>query len=153
MYPYQEQLYYGYGHDSYNYANQFQPSELMYDDRFFSPFPPGGPMGPPSGPPSGIPSGGLPFTSPGQSQAGGPPPGPPPAGVPIQQQASAFAVDPGSIRGCLFRYTYLWLTNGQQFWFYPTFVGRRSVSGWRWTGFMWVYFGTDLRRVRSFTCV
>ena len=70
-----------------------------------------------------------------------------------QQQVGTFAVDPGSIRGCLFRYTYVWLNNRQQFWYYPTFVGRTSISGWRWTGFNWVFFGVDLRQIQSFTCV
>lgn len=104
--------------------------------------PPGRPPGqPPFGPPPG---------PPGQA---GPPPGPPPAFTPQAQQVGVFAVDPGGIRGCLFRYTYIWLTNRQQFWFYPTFVGRTSVAGWRWTGFNWVYFGIDLRRISSFQCV
>ena len=106
--------------------------------------PPQGPpsFGPPAGPPSGPPTGAQ----------GGPPSGPPPSFVPQQQQASLFAVDPGSMRGCLFRYTYVWLNNRQQFWFYPIFLGRRSVAGWRWTGFRWVYFGIDLRQIQSFTC-
>ena len=81
---------------------------------------------------------------------------PPPSFVPAQtqqQQVGTFAVDPGSIRGCLFRYTYVWLNNRQQFWYYPTFVGRTSISGWRWTGFNWVFFGVDLRQIQSFTCV
>ena len=39
------------------------------------------------------------------------------------QQVGTFAVDPGSIRLCLFRFTYLWLRNRQQFWFYPVFIG------------------------------
>ena len=70
-----------------------------------------------------------------------------------QQQFGTFAVDPGSIRGCLFRYTYVWLNNRQQFWYFPTFVGRTSISGWRWTGFNWVFFGVGLRQIQSFTCV
>ena len=113
---------------------------------------PGGIFGPPSAPPSGppsVPPFGPPTAGGGQ---GGPPPGPPPTFVPTQQ-LQTFAVDPGGIRGCLFRYTYVWLTNRQQFWFYPVFVGRSSVAGWRWTGFRWVYFGIDLRRIQSFTCV
>jgi len=107
-------------------------------------------MGPPQGPPG--------FPPPGQSPEAGqptapPPSAPPPSFVPAQtQQAATFAVDPGSIRRCLFRYTYVWLRNFQQFWFYPTFVGRTSVAGWRWTGNRWVYFGISLRQIQSFTC-
>ena len=109
----------------------------------------GGPMGPPPGPPgTGGPS--------SQGSQSGPPSSPPPSFVPAQtqqQQVGTFAVDPGSIRGCLFRYTYIWLNNRQQFWYYPTFVGRTSISGWRWTGFNWVFFGVSLRQIQSFTCV
>ncbi|MGM0753235.1 MAG: collagen-like protein [Bacillota bacterium] len=107
---------------------------------------PGGGQGAPSSPP---PAG-------GQNQ---PPPGPPPNFQPqktvmqgTQGGPSVFAVDPGAIRRCLFRYTYIWLRR-DAFWFYPVFVGRRSIAGWRWIGFTWVYFGIDLDKIESFTCV
>ncbi|WP_420888787.1 transporter [Cohnella candidum] len=79
------------------------------------------------------------------------PTAPPPQFVP-QMSAQPFAVDPGGIRRCLYRNTYVWLVNGQQFWFFPTFVGPNSVAGYRWFGFRWSYFGIDLRIIRSFTC-
>jgi hypothetical protein len=91
------------------------------------------------------------FPPPGQGPSFGPPTSPPPTFVP-QQQVEAYAVDPGGIARCLFRYTYVWLRGFEQFWFFPTFVGRNSVSGYRWTGFRWVYFGIDLRQIQSFTC-
>lgn len=132
----------------------FQPP---FPPQYGPPFgPPGqGPQyGPPYGPPGQGPQYGPPYGPAGQGQQAGPPTAPPPSFVPAQtQQASAFAVDPGSIRGCLFRFTYVWLRNRQQFWFYPTFVGRRSVSGYRWNGFRWLYFGIDLREIQSFTCI
>ncbi|RSD27272.1 hypothetical protein EJA10_11865 [Mesobacillus subterraneus] len=110
-------------------------------------FPGGAPGGFPGGAPGGFPGG------PGGGQAGGPPSSPPPAFVPQEAQASAFAVDPGGIRRCLYRYTYVWLNNGSSFWFYPIFVGRTSVAGWRWRRrWGWVYFGIDLRQIRSFQC-
>lgn len=109
----------------------------------------------PPGPP---PFAGSPFTGsppPGQPSGGaaGPPTTPPPSFTPQQQQQSVglFAVDPGAIRGCLYRYTYVWLRRSS-FWFYPVFVGRRSISGYRWTGFNWVYFGIDLDHIESFQC-
>lgn len=80
------------------------------------------------------------------------PPGPPPAFIP-QQPIGIFAVDPGAIRNCLFRFTYIWPHRDRGFWMFPTFVGPRSVAGFRWTGFNWVYFGMDLRDIQSFTCV
>ncbi|WP_228409575.1 hypothetical protein [Radiobacillus deserti] len=124
-------------------------SQLETDKRFFFPWFPnqggGSAFGPPSSPPP---------IEPGQSPQAGPPSEPPPSFVPQQtQQIGTFAVDPGGIRGCLFRFTYVWLDRFQQFWFYPTFVGRTSVAGYRWNGFRWMYFGIDLNRIDSFTCV
>nr|WP_253957733.1 transporter [Metabacillus halosaccharovorans] len=125
-----------------------------YNRQFTIPgFPPFGPPGggfdqqPPYGPP-GFQGG------PGQ---GGPPQGPPPGEIPplqSQSQVGTFAVDPGGIRRCLFRFTYIRLNNGRAFWYYPTFVGRNSVAGYRWRRrqYRWVYFGIDLDQIRSFSC-
>lgn len=105
----------------------------------------GGQQGPPSfGPPSAQPGQGF-----------GPPSGPPPTVTPTKpssQQAGIFAVDPGAIRPCTFRFVFLWLTTGERFWAWLTFVGRRSAAGWRWTGFRWIYFGVDLDNIESFVC-
>lgn len=120
---------------------------------------------------SGIPGGGFPGgpgqfpgqpSTPGQfpgqpgtpgqgEQQAGPPTAPPPNFTPKQSQTQLFAVDPGAIRGCLFRFTYVWLRR-DAFWFYPTFIGRRSVAGYRWIGWRWVYFGIDLDQIQSFQC-
>ncbi|MEH7590730.1 collagen-like protein [Priestia megaterium] len=110
---------------------------------------PGSPGGFP-GSPGGFPGspGGFPG-SPGGQQA---PTSPPPAFIPQQQTATPFAVDPGAISLCLFRNTYIWLRNGSSFWFFPIFVGRRSVSGFRWNGRFWTIFGIDTRQIVSFTC-
>lgn len=140
------------------YANQFYP---QYDGRIFPGFPGGGPGGGfpgggfPGGGPGGFPGGGpggFPG-GPGGQQGGGAPTAPPPQFIPQETQASAFAVDPGGIRRCLYRNTYVWLNNGNSFWFFPTFVGRNSVAGWRWRRrWGWVYYGIDLRQIRSFQC-
>lgn len=132
--------------------------------RFFRqlrPFPPG--RQPSGTPPFGPPTGGPPFGQPGGPPTGAPPFGPsgqqgPPSGAPpsfVPQRVSGItplAVDPGAIRPCLFRFVYIWLENGRQFWAWLVFVGPRSVAGWRWTGFSWVYFGTDLENISSFVC-
>nr|WP_081667388.1 transporter [Paenibacillus pinihumi] len=86
----------------------------------------------------------------GQLQA---PTSPPPSTIPAMPFTSTLAVDPGAISGCLFRYTYIWPRGGPGFWFYPVFVGRTSVSGFRWNGFFWTFSGFDLNRIESFTCV
>ncbi|WP_067726568.1 hypothetical protein [Oceanobacillus damuensis] len=109
---------------------------------------PGGPGGFPGGP-GGFPGG--PGGFPGGGQQTGAPTTPPPSFTPTQSDFQALAVDPGGIRGCLFRFTYIWLRR-DAFWFYPTFVGRNSIAGFRWTGFRWVYFGIDLDRIQSFQC-
>ena len=119
------------------------------------PRPPEGPPRPPQGPP-GFPPGGPPTGS------SNPPSGPPPNFIPNEEQAttlgagpggiSTFAVDAGAILPCRFRFTYIWLNNGVSFWSYIVFVGRDSIAGWRYTGRRWVYFGIDLRSIRSFYC-
>ncbi|WP_422392306.1 hypothetical protein [Niallia oryzisoli] len=125
-----------YSHPAYVDSDPFQEGNYYYaapDERQFGGMPPSAP--------------------PGQGSAGGPPTSPPPSFVPTQtQEVGAYAVDPGGIARCLFRYTYVWLRGFEQFWFYPTFVGRNSVSGYRWTGYRWVYYGIDLRQIQSFTC-
>ncbi|WP_312095786.1 collagen-like protein [Niallia sp.] len=99
------------------------------------------------GGPPGIPG----FPGPGlqPSQA---PTAPPPPFIPQQAVASPFAIDPGAISLCMFRNTFIWLSNGQGFWFYPIIIGPRSVAGFRWNGRFWVIFGIDTRRIVSFTC-
>ncbi|WP_147533344.1 hypothetical protein [Bacillus marasmi] len=158
MYPYYLDSYY-FNPDTLEYSAYQTPySEgyvhpAQYDERVLGQIgqilPP---MGPPPGASPGFPPSGPPF---GQGPQQGAPTAPPPSFVPAKpfQQASTFAVDPGSIRRCLFRYTYIWLRNFQQFWFYPVFIGRTSISGYRWNGFRWLFFGVSLRQIESFTCV
>lgn len=107
------------------------------------------------GPPSQHHGGGFPPQGPPPFGGGGggqqiSPPGPPPSFTP-SQGVQTFAVDAGAIQGCLFRFTYVWLRR-DAFWFFPTFIGRRSVSGFRWNGRRWAYYGIDLRHIQSFQC-
>jgi hypothetical protein len=129
-----------------------------YNRQFTMPmpgFPPVGPgqQQPPFGPPGSGQGAGF-GGGPGQA---GPPSGPPPSTIPPEQgqgQFGAFAVDPGGIRRCLYRFTFIRLNSGRSFWYYPTFVGRNSVAGYRWrrNQFRWEYFGIDLNQIRSFSC-
>lgn len=109
-------------------------------------FPGGGSFGPPQGGPY---QGNTPSS---QQQ----PPGPPPSFTPqshVQQGGmNVKAVDPGAIQGCLYRWTYIWLRDNQQFWFYLIFVGGRSVAGFRWYGRRWRYYGIDVNRIVQFQC-
>jgi hypothetical protein len=134
-----------------------------YDRQFTMPMPGLPPFGPGQQQPSFGPGQQQPpFGPPGFGQGGGPgqagpPLGPPPSTIPPQQsqgQFGAFAVDPGGIRRCLYRFTFIRLNNGRSFWYYPTFVGRNSIAGYRWrrNQFRWQYFGIDLNQIRSFSC-
>lgn len=65
---------------------------------------------------------------------------------------SAKAVDSGSIKPCIRRFVYIWQKNNYSYWAYLTYVGPKSIAGWRWAGWRWVYFGLDLNRIDSFIC-
>ena len=82
------------------------------------------------------------------------PTSPPPQRIPEYPSIQAFAVDPGAIRGCLYRYTFVWLSRRQGFWFFPVFVGRNSVAGWRWRNRQrrWEYTGISLDQIDRFSC-
>lgn len=104
-------------------------------------------------------------TSPGPSYGGGePPPRPPQGGGPPHIAPPLFIpqihdgmykeIDAGSMKGCLYQNTYVWLKNGRSFWFYPTYVGYNSVTGYRWRRSQqrWAYYGTDAHEIQSFQC-
>lgn len=145
----------------YPYEQQFPTQTSRFGQTGGPPFGPphggGGQGQPPFNPHQGGGGQGQPPFNPHQGGGGQgqPPLGPPPSTIPPETQGvSTFAVDPGSIRGCLYRYTFVRLNNGRGFWFYPTFVGRTSVAGYRWRPrqYRWEYFGIDLNRIRSFSC-
>ncbi len=114
---------------------------------------------PPSGgyfPPSPSWQGGGTGFPPTQQPSGNQPPqSPPPSWTPEYPNVQTFAVDPGAISGCMFRFTYVWLSRRQGFWFFPVFVGRTSVAGYRWNSRRnrWEYTGLDLNQINSFTCI
>lgn len=128
------------------YFGYLEDFELLSGNMYRQFSPPGGP------PPFG--GGGQPPSGGGAQGPGGPggPGGPPPSFTPSKSGPQLKAVEPGAIRFCRYRYSYIWLDNGRSFWAWLTFVGRRSVAGWRWNGRRWVYFGIDTRRIESFVC-
>lgn len=100
--------------------------------------PPGGP--PPYGPPP-----------PHGPSLGGPPPGGPPPN--FQPQQPIGKVGFFGIQMCLFKNTYMWLSNGRSFWFYPTMVTQNAVSGFRWSKRRgWIPRTIPLNTIRSFQC-
>ena len=159
---YNESMYYPY----MNYHQQFERQiPGLPGSQFPGPSGIPGPSGPlglgvePSGVPEGIQIPGLPghLALPGHPDLPGPqslqaPTAPPPSFIPQQADASTFAVNPGAISLCLFRNTFIWLSNGEGFWYYPIFIGSRSVAGFRWNGRFWTVFSIDTRQIMSFTC-
>ena len=96
-----------------------------------------------------------PFSGPGMGNNQGTPPSPPPSFTPKknQGQVSTFAIDSGSIRGCLYRWVYIWPSRSNRgFWLYLTYVGRRSVAGFRTSRWGYSYYGMDVNQIDSFQC-
>ncbi|MDN4608801.1 hypothetical protein [Sporosarcina highlanderae] len=153
----------GYGGGNMDYtAQRFGPPGFPPGQGGF----PGGGFpgqGGPGFPGGGFPGGGFPGQGgpsfpgggfPGQGGGHQAPTAPPPSYTPAYPSASLLRVDPGAIRGCLFRYTFIWTSRRNGFWYFPTFVGRTSVAGYRWNPNRrrWQYFGIDLNRIDQFTC-
>ena len=63
------------------------------------------------------------------------------------------AVNARSASGCVGRHTYIWLKSGGGFWLYPTYSGKRSLSGYRWTPKGWVFSGVILDWIDFFQSV
>lgn len=74
-----------------------------------------------------------------------PPQSPPPAFIP-PKPAVSYIVD------CVYQYTYIWLRSGENFWFYPTSVDMDGVSGYRWSGSYWYFYGIDPRFIDAVSC-
>ncbi len=135
-------------YSNYMYEAETQDFPLTSSYRQIPPFPPlpqwpHGPYAPQGTPssqsPPGMPSSGPPDFTPSQSKA-------------QQLSANPLAVDPGAIRPCIYRFVYIWPRRGIGFWAWLTFVGPRSVAGFRFERNNWRYFGMDLRNINSFQC-
>lgn len=74
-----------------------------------------------------------------------PPSSPPPTARP-RRTGNSYIVD------CLYSYTYVWPKFGRPFWYYPTRVERHIVSGYRWTGRQWIFYGFDPRIIDEVAC-
>jgi hypothetical protein len=55
-------------------------------------------------------------------------------------------------RGCMNRFTFIWLINGNSFWFYPTFIDGQFVYGFRWRVNRWEFDRINLNRIIYFRC-
>lgn len=84
-----------------------------------------------------------------------PPTSPPPNFTPKQSESKSSntkAIDQGAIAPCTFRFSYIWPKKGNSFWAFLIYVGKKSVAGWKFMRGRWVYFGMDLKEIKSFTC-
>lgn len=151
--------------------NKQQPMKYQQ----FTPGPPFGPPGPgpgrplgPPGPGPGRPPG---PPGPGPGRPGGQPPSAPPTFTPqlpreeegqLLSEPSGFRgvggriIDfrrrPRDFRGCMNRFTYIWLINGNNFWFYPVFIGRNAIEGFRWRRNRWEYERIFMNRILFHQC-
>jgi hypothetical protein len=124
---------------------------MIYMGRQFPPPPPITGDGSPGGVPPFIPEG---YFSPGSvpfSPGFGAPSSPPPAVFPQFQTPPPY-FDPRRIYSCLFRFTYVWLHNGQNYCIFPIFVSGNSVYAFRWTGRTWVALRINLWQIIYFQC-
>jgi hypothetical protein len=123
---------------------------------------PGGfPGGMPGGAPGGFP-GGMPGGTPGGFPGGGnqlsAPTAPPPSFTPqtfttTQQQEFHRHGGVGGIRRCMFRNTFVWMKNGNSFWFFPMLIMGNSIVGFRWRGNRgWVYDSINRNNILFFQC-
>lgn len=73
------------------------------------------------------------------------PQSPPPMFVPVKPSTS-YIID------CQYQYTYVWLWTGDNFWFYPTRVEYGEISGYRWNGAYWMFYGFDSNLIDAVSC-
>lgn len=59
---------------------------------------------------------------------------------------------PRDFYGCLNSFTYLWLVNGNNFWFFPISIDRQFVIGFRWRRNRWEFDRINLNRIFFFSC-
>lgn len=59
---------------------------------------------------------------------------------------------PRNLRSCLNRFTYIWLVNGNSFWFFPVFLSGQQVVGFRWRRGSWVFDRISTRRILFHQC-
>lgn len=69
-----------------------------------------------------------------------------------QRQMTPYALNPWDLQNCLYRFTYLWLRNDDNFWFFLTTIGESRVYGYRFFGGRWNNYSVDLRDIVSFYC-
>ncbi|MPQ43873.1 hypothetical protein [Clostridium tarantellae] len=82
--------------------------------------------------------------------------GPPPSYLPSKNDKNV-SITKGNLNSkpfslCINKFTYIWQTNGRSYWTYLILANNKSICGFRWTAFRWIYFGLDLNRINAFVC-
>jgi hypothetical protein len=81
---------------------------------------------------------------------GGVPTMPPPSYIPRRPFGHN---NPAFLINSVGRLVYLWLYDGRNFWATLTFVGPRTIEGYRWNGNTWRFFEVDHNDVQSFVVI
>ncbi|PEJ56102.1 transporter [Bacillus sp. AFS002410] len=68
------------------------------------------------------------------------------------RQTAPYGSNPLGIQNCMYRFTYLWLKNGDNFWFFLTTVAESNIYGYRFFGGRWNFYSVALSEIVSFHC-
>ena len=68
------------------------------------------------------------------------------------EQMPFYGQHPSGLQNCIYRFTYMWLRNGDNFWFFLTTVGEERAYGFRFFGGRWNQYSIALREIVSFHC-
>ena len=68
------------------------------------------------------------------------------------RQMPLYAQNTWGLQNCIYRFTYLWLRNGDNFWFFLTTVGESRVYGYRFFGGRWNQYSVAVRDIVNFRC-
>ncbi|MEK4425037.1 hypothetical protein [Solibacillus sp. FSL K6-1523] len=131
----------------------YNPYDESPDSQPFNQFSRPG-FGGPSSPPPGFGGPGYPPSMGGNTPA---PTAAPPNFTPAMPMTSASSRSgshhgSSGIRRCIYRNTFIWQRNGDSFWFFPTFVSRNTILGFRWGRFGWVFSTVNRNSILTFQC-
>ncbi|MET3194919.1 hypothetical protein ABID96_001887 [Bacillus sp. OAE603] len=70
----------------------------------------------------------------------------------VYGQHPPYPPNPWGLQNCLYRFTYLWLRNGDNFWFYLTTIAESRVYGYRFFGGRWNHYSVSLRDITFYHC-
>jgi len=110
-------------------------------------------MGPPNLPPPGAGMDGMPRTAPPNFVPEAP-------RMERSPMGGVYYVNPSQQRGgsnrpirrCVNSFTYIWLRNGSNFWFYITRVDDIFIQGFRWRGNRWEFDRISRNRIIFYRC-